>query len=116
MLDVAAEIALTHHERWDGKGYPRGLAGEEIPLVARIVAICDVYDALTTARPYRNAHPEPRALEIIEDECGRHFDPEVYHAFLEALPAVQSVRGRFSDKTTAADPEEAWNEQDLVCR
>jgi putative two-component system response regulator len=116
ILDVAAEIALTHHERWDGKGYPQGLAGEEIPLVSRIVAVCDVYDALTSTRPYRDAHPEHQALEIMEDERERHFDPEVYSAFLEALPKIRSVRGRFSDKTTAAEPEEAWNEQDLVCR
>lgn len=116
ILDVAAEIALTHHERWDGKGYPQGLAGDEIPLVSRIVAICDVYDALTSTRPYREPHPEQRALEILEDECGKHFDPEVYAAFTEALPAIQSVRGRFCDKTAAADFEETWDEQDLVCR
>ncbi len=116
ILEVAAEIALTHHERWDGKGYPRGLEGEEIPLVSRIVAVCDVYDALTSTRPYREAHPEGRALEMMADECGKHFDPDVYHAFLEALPKMRSVRGRFSDRTAATDPEEAWNEPDLVCR
>jgi putative two-component system response regulator len=116
ILDVAAEIALTHHERWDGKGYPRELAGEEIPLVSRIVAVCDVYDALTSTRPYREAHPEQRALEMMADECGKHFDPDVYRAFLEALPKIRSVRGRFCDRAAAMDPEEAWNEPDLVCR
>jgi len=116
ILDVAAEIALTHHERWDGKGYPQGLAGEEIPLVSRIVAVCDVYDALSSARPYRDTYPEDQAMEIIRDESGKHFDPQVHAAFVNSLPELQSIRKRFPDVTKAAALEEAWDEPDLVCR
>ena len=116
ILDIAAEIALTHHERWDGKGYPQGLAGEQIPLVSRIVAICDVYDALTSTRPYRNAYRGARAMEVIRDESERHFDPEVYEAFLETLPRIETVRERFTDLAGGTAPEEAWDEPDLVCR
>ena len=67
ILEIAASIALTHHERWDGNGYPEGLAGEEIPLESRIVAIADVYDSLTSTRPYRIAYPEERAVKIIRE-------------------------------------------------
>ncbi len=75
VLEMAATIALTHHERWDGTGYPRRLAGEQIPLESRIVAIADVFDALMSNRPYRPARPEEEALTIIATTVGRHFDP-----------------------------------------
>lgn len=81
LLHVAAEIALTHHERWDGSGYPRGLAGEAIPLVGRIVAIADVFDALIHARPYKPSWPVEDALAEIERQRGRQFDPAVVDAF-----------------------------------
>lgn len=82
-LSVAEQIALGHHERWDGLGYPNGLSGEEIPLVARVVAVADFFDAVTHHRPYRPAWPVAKALEIIENESGHHFDPQVVKAFLE---------------------------------
>ena len=82
LLQVAESIALTHHERWDGGGYPAGLRGEEIPLAARICAICDVYDALTSERPYKPAWTHDEALEQIVRERGTHFDPELVDAFL----------------------------------
>jgi putative two-component system response regulator len=116
ILEVAAEIALTHHERWDGKGYPQGLAREDIPLASRIVAACDVYDALTSTRPYRSAYGEAEALEMMQKESGKHFDPDVYKAFVKALPAVRSVRAQFPDTMTAPALEGAWGEHDLVCR
>ena len=78
----AERIALSHHERWDGGGYPNGLAGEEIPLGARIVAVADVFDALTHARPYRAAWPLEQVLEEMRAQRGRHFDPVVVDAFL----------------------------------
>jgi putative two-component system response regulator len=84
LLELAAVIAWTHHERWDGTGYPRGLTGEEIPLEGRIAAAADVYDALTSDRPYRPALPQAAALELMASERGRHFDPTV----LDALVAV----------------------------
>ena len=82
VLQLAEEIALTHHERWDGEGYPRRLAGEAIPLSGRIVAVVDVFDALTHARPYKEAWPVDRALATVEEGAGAQFDPQVVEAFL----------------------------------
>jgi putative two-component system response regulator len=97
MLEMAASVALTHHEKWNGSGYPQGLVGEAIPLESRIVAIADVYDALTSSRPYRAARPEEEALTIIEATVGSHFDPRVHRAFRRALPEIRDVRRRFDD-------------------
>jgi putative two-component system response regulator len=80
---MAEEIALTHHERWDGGGYPNGLAGEEIPLVGRICAVCDVFDALTSKRPYKDAWTVEAALHEIESQSGQQFDPRLVPLFLE---------------------------------
>lgn len=91
MLQLAEEIARAHHERWDGNGYPDGLAGEEIPESARIVAVIDAYDALTSDRPYRAAHSEEEALERMERDRGSHFDPRVFDAFLQALPEIRRI-------------------------
>jgi putative two-component system response regulator len=82
LLQIAAEIALTHHERWDGTGYPRGLRGEEIPCSGRIVAVADVFDALISARSYKPAWSLDRARAHLEAESGRHFDPACVAAFL----------------------------------
>jgi putative two-component system response regulator len=79
-------IALTHHEKWDGSGYPQGLAGEDIPLVARICAICDVFDALVSTRPYKAAWSMGDALAEIERLSGSHFDPKLVELFLERRP------------------------------
>jgi putative two-component system response regulator len=81
LFQLAAEIALTHHERWDGTGYTYGLSGEEIPLAGRIVAVADVFDALTHDRPYKQAWPIPKAVEEIRGLRGAHFDPAVVDAF-----------------------------------
>ncbi|MBN1394598.1 MAG: response regulator [Pirellulales bacterium] len=97
VLDMAATIALTHHEKWGGGGYPRGLAGEAIPLESRIVAAADMFDALTSNRPYRPARPEEEALSIMENTVGSHLDPKVYDAFIRALPEIRAIRDRFSD-------------------
>jgi len=82
-LAMAREIAFNHHERWDGLGYPKGLAGDEIPLAARIVAIADVYDALSTKRVYRGALPHEKCVEMIHSEAGRQFDPALVEVFLK---------------------------------
>ena len=82
VLDLAATIAWTHHERWDGTGYPRRLAGERIPLEGRIVAVADVFDAMTSDRPYRPAVGVDEALQVIEEESGAAFDPQIVEAFL----------------------------------
>ncbi|HEX6134491.1 MAG TPA: HD domain-containing phosphohydrolase [Longimicrobiales bacterium] len=89
LLRLAAEIALTHHERWDGTGYPRGLKSGDIPIAGRIVAVADVYDALTHERPYKAAWPVPQALAEILSKRGTHFDPMVVDALVRALDAMQ---------------------------
>ena len=106
LLDMAASIALTHHEKWDGSGYPRGLAGEAIPLESRVVAIADVFDALTSNRPYRPARPKEEALTIVEAMAGSHFDPRVHAAFLQALPEIRDIRARFDDDVVATSSTE----------
>jgi response regulator RpfG family c-di-GMP phosphodiesterase len=85
VVQLAREIALSHHERWDGSGYPLGLAGEEIPLPGRISALCDVFDALTSVRPYKVAWPVEKALGEILAQSGRHFDPELVPKFVELI-------------------------------
>jgi putative two-component system response regulator len=84
-MRLAAEIALTHHERWDGRGYPSGLAGDEIPLAGRIVAVADVFDALIHERPYKTAWPVPQAITEIRMGAGTQFDPDVVAAFLAVV-------------------------------
>lgn len=88
LLETARELSLTHHERWDGAGYPYGLRGEEIPVSGRIAGIADVFDALTSVRPYKSAWPVERAVDLIENESGKHFDPAVVTSFQSALPAI----------------------------
>ncbi|GJD80047.1 two-component system response regulator [Methylobacterium gregans] len=90
VMRLAAEIALSHHERWDGTGYPHRLAGEAIPLSGRIVAVADVFDALTTERPYKQAWPPERARQHLVDAAGQHFDPAIVVAFLGRWPAVEA--------------------------
>jgi len=97
-LDAGADIALSHHEKWDGSGYPRGLAGEDIPLCGRICALADVFDALTTKRPYKNALSNERALEIMAAGRGSHFDPALYDLFLENLDQVLAIQQSFKEE------------------
>lgn len=93
LICLAAEIAEAHHEKWDGSGYPHGLVGEAIPLSARIVAVADVFDALTTVRPYKGAMAFEEALGCIQVDSGRHFDPACVAAFTMAWDAIVSVSG-----------------------
>lgn len=87
-LSLAAEIAYTHHEKFDGTGYPRGLSGSDIPVVARMMAIVDVFDALTHKRVYKDAMPILDALEYVKSEKGKHFDPEMVDIFIENLDLI----------------------------
>jgi len=98
MLAMARTIALTHHEKWDGSGYPCGLAGQAIPLVGRIVAVADVFDALTSARPYKTAWSVEQAVAFLREQRGRHFDPELVDLFLEQLPAVCAIKDRWAEE------------------
>jgi HD-GYP domain-containing protein (c-di-GMP phosphodiesterase class II) len=82
-LGDIAHIILHHHERYDGNGYPQGLAGEDIPMLARILAVADAFDAMISDRPYRKALPEEKALERLKEEAGNQFDPKVVDAFLD---------------------------------
>ena len=97
LLQMARSIALTHHEKWDGSGYPNGLKGEEIPLVGRIVAIADVFDALTSVRPYKPAWPVEEAVALLRRESGRHFDPELVELFLGQMPAILEIKERWAE-------------------
>jgi putative two-component system response regulator len=92
VLRLAASIALTHHEKFDGSGYPNGLAGGEIPLEGRVTAVADVFDALTSQRIYREAWSVDRTLAELESQRGKHFDPTVVDAFMEALPEILALR------------------------
>ncbi len=93
LLAVARDIALSHHEKWDGSGYPSALAGHGIPECARLVAIADVYDALVNDRVYRPALPEEEAIVIMTKDKGLHFDPDLFECFLVALPEFRRIRG-----------------------
>jgi response regulator RpfG family c-di-GMP phosphodiesterase len=96
-LEMGRDIALCHHERWDGEGYPRGTSGEEIPLEARILSLADVYDALTTKRPYKEAWPHEEAMSWIMERGGTQFDPEVVASFLALAEEFDAMRERLAD-------------------
>lgn len=97
---MAEEIALTHHEKWDGSGYPNGLRGEKIPVTGRLVAIADVFDALVSPRIYKPASPESEALRILRQESGKHFDPDLVDAFLQNLESIREIYRKFRDEAT----------------
>ncbi len=98
LLQAAAEIAHTHHEKFDGSGYPRGLVGEAIPLFGRIVAVADVFDALTSVRPYKKAWSIEQALALLHEGKGKHFDPACVDAFLCEWDEVLKIKQRFVDE------------------
>jgi putative two-component system response regulator len=97
-LTLAARIALYHHERYDGEGYPYGIYGESIPLSARIAAVADVYDALTSTRPYKPAWRHDDAVREIRAERGRHFDPVLVDLMLESEEEVIEIRNTYGEK------------------
>lgn len=97
LLNLAREIALYHHEQWDGSGYPMQLKGEDIPLSARIVAIADVFDALTTERPYKRRWSIAEAMQEIHALAGKHFDPQLVSLFESILPEVEDIMAQYGD-------------------
>ncbi|MBU3695913.1 HD domain-containing phosphohydrolase [Dechloromonas sp.] len=102
ILQAGAEIALSHHEKYDGSGYPKGLAGTKIPLLGRIVAVADVFDALTSERPYKRAWALDAACKFLEDSRGAHFDPLCVEAFLAGWEDVLEIRQSFQDEDVPA--------------
>ncbi len=112
IMRMATCIAATHHEKWDGSGYPRGLAAEEIPIEGRIAAICDVFDALTSTRPYKEAWSYDKAISYIQDSAGTHFDPQLVDHFMAISQQVISLKQLHPDSSThepaaAQDPQPA---------
>lgn len=97
VIRLAEVVAMTHHEKWDGTGYPRGLRGEEIPLAGRIVAVADVFDALTTRRPYKEPFSLEKSYEILREGAGRHFDPAVVEAFFAVEDEILAIKARHQD-------------------
>jgi len=98
LMTLARETALNHHEKWDGSGYPNGKRGEEIPIGARIAAISDVFDALTSERPYKQAWSIDKAIALIKEESGRHFEPALVEVFLANLDQIIAIRERYADE------------------
>lgn len=98
LIKMAETIALTHQEKWDGTGYPKGLKGKEIPLVGQITAICDVFDAITSKRPYKEASSIEEALEYITIQSGKHFNPHLVKIFLKIVPDLKKIKEKFSQE------------------
>ena len=98
LMEMARVVALTHHENFDGSGYPLGLAGEEIPLMGRITAICDVFDALLSERPYKKAWPLDKTINMIREEAGSKFDPDLVDTFLGIIDEIQEIRALWTEK------------------
>jgi putative two-component system response regulator len=103
VIKMAEQIALTHHEKWDGSGYPNGLKGSQIPLWGRISAIVDVFDALTSNRPYKKAFPIDQSLEILKKSTGTHFDPEVSESFFSIQEKILSILREYEDPFSKKD-------------
>ncbi|MGC9460197.1 HD domain-containing phosphohydrolase [Vibrio genomosp. F10] len=97
LLEMAVQVAQNHHEKWNGHGYPQGLSGEQIPLVARIAAIADVFDALTSDRPYKEAWSLERTIALLKEEKGQHFDPNLVTLFLNNLDEILAIQSKFKD-------------------
>lgn len=114
LLQMAADIAASHHERWDGQGYPFRLSGEKIPLAGRIVAIADNFDALTTARPYKEAWTVERTVEHIQQRAGTQFDPRCVEAFMDALPTIMKIMLENLEEPARA-PTPLFGEPDQYC-
>jgi putative two-component system response regulator len=109
LLELAASIALTHHEKWDGTGYPLRLCGSAIPLASRIVAVADVFDALVSPRPYRGPCEEQQALRTLQQSAGSHFDPEVHAAFCQAIDDIRAIRNQLADdRQVFVNPDFQW--------
>lgn len=106
LMEMAATIALTHHEKWDGSGYPQGLRGDAIPLVGRIVALADVFDALTSERPYKSAWTVDDAVTFIRENAGTHFDPRLVEHFVDLLPEILAIKEAYAEPGQSGETSE----------
>jgi putative two-component system response regulator len=102
LMRMAREIALSHHEKWDGSGYPNGLSGDAIPQAGRIAALADVFDALTSARPYKKAWTIEAAVNLIGENRGKHFDPQLVALFMHELPGIIEISRHYSEPENRA--------------
>ncbi|WP_334018355.1 response regulator [Alteromonas sp. S015] len=98
LLKVAKSVSLTHHEKWDGTGYPKGLVGEEIPIEGRICAIADVFDALTSKRPYKDAWSIEKTVDFLQNQKGKHFEPKLVDLMIEIMPKILDIKATFRDE------------------
>ena len=114
LLKIAEQIAISHHEKWNGKGYPQGLSRDEIPLFGRIVGLADVFDALTSKRPYKDPFPVEVAIDIIKKERGQHFDPDVVDVFLENIDEILKIKSEVASAEHTSLSGFAWSERDQV--
>ncbi len=113
-LRVAHQIALCHHEKWNGKGYPQGFSGQNIPLLGRVVALTDTFDALTSRRPYKDPYPVEVACDIIKKERGQHFDPDVVDIFFENLDEMLKIKSEVGSAEDMGLSDFSWSERDQL--
>ncbi len=116
ILQLAQQIAVSHHEKWNGRGYPQGILGDKIPNAGRIVGLADVFDALTSRRPYKDPYPVEVAVDIIKKERGEHFDPEVADAFLENLDGFLKIKAEVGSAEEVSLADFIWSERDRTER
>ncbi len=112
ILNIAEEVALFHHEKWNGRGYPEGLSGTKIPLLGRIIGLADAFDALTSRRPYKDPYPIDMAVDIINKERGEHFDPDVVDVFMENIDEILKIKKEVDYAEGVSLSDFAWSERD----
>ena len=114
ILRIAEQIAISHHEKWNGKGYPHGLLKERIPIVGRIVGLVDVFDALTSRRPYKDPYPVEVACDMIKKESGQHFDPDLVDVFMDNIDGILSIKEEVDEQEVVSTFDFTWSERDLA--
>ena len=114
ILQIGERIASTHHEKWNGKGYPDGLSGKDIPVAGRVVGLADVFDALTSKRPYKDPYPIEVAVDMIKSERGEHFDPDLVDVFLSNVDKIVAIRDEVGSTYEEGKFEFAMSERDIA--
>jgi putative two-component system response regulator len=112
VIQLAQKIALSHHEKWNGMGYPHGLAGEKVELAGRIVCLADTFDALISRRPYKNPYPIEAACDVIANERGKHFDPQIVDIFLDNVDELLKIKKEVDLSKNISLSEFLWSERD----